>query len=186
MGSVCLVLCPIVVLHSDFHRIPPLSTIFCGQILVDQTPRKYGCRLQEASLKVVGFPDSIRKTLSPYSTSISLGRGFCISRFPAIFTLFGHTGTCPDHASPHLWAQPPRFQSMSLNSSQISKSASLKDETTSVPPKKPIRFVFNDGQPHSKRRRINAACHTCRRRKTRCSGERPSVTFRILPKELDH
>lgn len=36
-----------------------------------------------------------------------------------------------------------------------------------------IRFVATDGQPHTKRRRINAACLTCRKRKTRCSGERP-------------
>ncbi|KAL8380791.1 hypothetical protein RB595_005196 [Gaeumannomyces hyphopodioides] len=38
-------------------------------------------------------------------------------------------------------------------------------------PPKQIRFVNNEGNPPSKRRRINAACLTCRRRKTRCSGE---------------
>ncbi|RPB01882.1 hypothetical protein L873DRAFT_1674713 [Choiromyces venosus 120613-1] len=38
---------------------------------------------------------------------------------------------------------------------------------------RPIRFVANDGQPHAKRRRISAACKTCRKRKTRCSGEKP-------------
>ncbi|KAI5456553.1 fungal-specific transcription factor domain-containing protein [Mariannaea sp. PMI_226] len=43
----------------------------------------------------------------------------------------------------------------------------------SVPPARPIRFVNNQGQPPSKRRRIGAACLTCRRRKTRCAGERP-------------
>ena len=42
-----------------------------------------------------------------------------------------------------------------------------------LPPPRQIRFVSTDGQPHTKRRRINAACLTCRRRKTRCSGERP-------------
>ncbi|KAK5055346.1 hypothetical protein LTR84_013096 [Exophiala bonariae] len=42
---------------------------------------------------------------------------------------------------------------------------------TSAP--RQIRFVATDGQPHTKRRRINAACLTCRKRKTRCSGERP-------------
>ncbi|CEI65464.1 hypothetical protein FVEN_g6127 [Fusarium venenatum] len=41
------------------------------------------------------------------------------------------------------------------------------------PPPRPIRFVHNQGQPPSKRRRINAACLTCRKRKTRCAGERP-------------
>jgi hypothetical protein len=42
-----------------------------------------------------------------------------------------------------------------------------------LPPPKQIRFVASDGQPHTKRRRINAACLTCRKRKVRCSGERP-------------
>ncbi|WYZ37099.1 hypothetical protein EsH8_II_000605 [Colletotrichum jinshuiense] len=41
------------------------------------------------------------------------------------------------------------------------------------PAPKQIRFVHNQGQPPSKRRRINAACLTCRKRKTRCAGERP-------------
>lgn len=31
----------------------------------------------------------------------------------------------------------------------------------------------NEGQPPAKRRRINAACRTCRKRKTRCDGKRP-------------
>lgn len=44
---------------------------------------------------------------------------------------------------------------------------------TTLPAPKQIRFVSVEGQPHAKRRRINAACSTCRRRKTRCSGERP-------------
>ncbi|KAL2432674.1 hypothetical protein ABEF95_014383 [Exophiala dermatitidis] len=43
----------------------------------------------------------------------------------------------------------------------------------SLPPPRQIRFVSANGQPHAKRRRINAACLTCRKRKTRCSGERP-------------
>ncbi|KAH7153303.1 fungal-specific transcription factor domain-containing protein [Dactylonectria macrodidyma] len=43
----------------------------------------------------------------------------------------------------------------------------------SVPPPRPIRFVHNQGQPPSKRRRITAACLTCRKRKTKCAGERP-------------
>lgn len=41
------------------------------------------------------------------------------------------------------------------------------------PPQKPIRFVTNHHGPYAKRRRINSACLTCRRKKTRCSGERP-------------
>lgn len=44
---------------------------------------------------------------------------------------------------------------------------------TFLPTPKQIKFISTDGQPHSKRRRINAACLTCRKRKTRCSGERP-------------
>ncbi|EHA47559.1 pathway-specific nitrogen regulator [Pyricularia oryzae 70-15] len=41
---------------------------------------------------------------------------------------------------------------------------------------KPIRFVNNKGLPPSKRRRVNAACYTCRRRKTRCDGARPTCS----------
>ncbi|KAK9414538.1 putative Zn(2)-C6 fungal-type domain-containing protein [Seiridium unicorne] len=41
---------------------------------------------------------------------------------------------------------------------------------------KTIRFVNNQGQPPQKRRRINAACLTCRRRKTRCAGEQPQCS----------
>ncbi|KAH8819188.1 fungal-specific transcription factor domain-containing protein [Xylogone sp. PMI_703] len=36
-----------------------------------------------------------------------------------------------------------------------------------------IRFVNNEGRPPAKRRRISAACRTCRKRKTRCDGKRP-------------
>jgi hypothetical protein len=42
-----------------------------------------------------------------------------------------------------------------------------------APQPKPIRFVNNHEGPYAKRRRINTACLTCRRKKTRCSGERP-------------
>jgi hypothetical protein len=38
-------------------------------------------------------------------------------------------------------------------------------------PEKPLRFVTNYGAPHPKRRRIGAACLTCRKRKTACSGK---------------
>ncbi|ROT35185.1 hypothetical protein SODALDRAFT_337756 [Sodiomyces alkalinus F11] len=43
-------------------------------------------------------------------------------------------------------------------------------------PPKQIRFVHSQGQPPSKRRRINAACLTCRKRKTKCAGERPACS----------
>ncbi|KAI1480833.1 fungal-specific transcription factor domain-containing protein [Daldinia eschscholtzii] len=45
-----------------------------------------------------------------------------------------------------------------------------------LPAPKQIRFVNNQGQPPTKRRRINAACLTCRRRKTRCAGEHPTCS----------
>jgi hypothetical protein len=38
---------------------------------------------------------------------------------------------------------------------------------------KPLRFITNLSAPNPKRRRIGAACLTCRKRKTACSGERP-------------
>lgn len=46
----------------------------------------------------------------------------------------------------------------------------------SLPPPKEIRFVPNDGQPPRKRHRVTAACLTCRKRKVRCSGERPECS----------
>ncbi|KJZ74430.1 hypothetical protein HIM_06240 [Hirsutella minnesotensis 3608] len=49
-----------------------------------------------------------------------------------------------------------------------------KPDSGPPPPLRQIRFVNNQGQPPQKRRRINAACLTCRRRKTRCDGERPT------------
>lgn len=39
-------------------------------------------------------------------------------------------------------------------------------------PKK-LRFITNHGAPQPKRRRVNAACLTCRKRKVACSGEKP-------------
>ncbi|KAF2085389.1 hypothetical protein K490DRAFT_46936, partial [Saccharata proteae CBS 121410] len=46
-------------------------------------------------------------------------------------------------------------------------------DTSAAPQPKPIRFVTNTDGPYAKRRRITSACLTCRRRKTRCSGEKP-------------
>ncbi|KAF2202840.1 hypothetical protein GQ43DRAFT_297123 [Delitschia confertaspora ATCC 74209] len=56
----------------------------------------------------------------------------------------------------------------------MNHSASSTAAANAVPPQpKPIRFVTNHDGPYAKRRRINSACLTCRRKKTRCSGERP-------------
>ena len=49
----------------------------------------------------------------------------------------------------------------------------MSQQTPHKPPKT-LRFVTNYGPPPSKRRRVAAACYTCRKRKTACSGERPS------------
>ncbi|KAE8380598.1 fungal-specific transcription factor domain-containing protein [Aspergillus bertholletiae] len=55
----------------------------------------------------------------------------------------------------------------------MSHPSPQKNGGNSVPPPKQIRFVSTDGQPQTKRRRVNAACRTCRKRKIRCSGEQP-------------
>ncbi|KIX93231.1 uncharacterized protein Z520_11086 [Fonsecaea multimorphosa CBS 102226] len=62
---------------------------------------------------------------------------------------------------------------MNQSGAHPGQSASPNAPTGFLPPPRQIRFVSTDGQPHTKRRRINAACLTCRKRKTRCSGERP-------------
>ncbi|KAF2799673.1 hypothetical protein K505DRAFT_320990 [Melanomma pulvis-pyrius CBS 109.77] len=56
----------------------------------------------------------------------------------------------------------------------MNHAASPTSSANAAPPQpKPIRFVTNHDGPYAKRRRINSACLTCRRKKTRCSGERP-------------
>ncbi|PYH45690.1 putative C6 transcription factor [Aspergillus saccharolyticus JOP 1030-1] len=55
----------------------------------------------------------------------------------------------------------------------MSHISAQKNGGNNVPPPRQIRFVSTDGQPQTKRRRINAACLTCRKRKIRCSGEQP-------------
>ncbi|PLN83453.1 fungal-specific transcription factor domain-domain-containing protein [Aspergillus taichungensis] len=55
----------------------------------------------------------------------------------------------------------------------MSHPSPQKNGGNSIPPPKQIRFVSTDGQPQTKRRRVNAACRTCRKRKIRCSGEQP-------------
>ena len=62
---------------------------------------------------------------------------------------------------------------MSLPEHDTAEQSQSNSNGTFLPTPKQIRFVSTDGQPHAKRRRINAACLTCRKRKTRCSGERP-------------
>ncbi|KAL4880212.1 fungal-specific transcription factor domain-containing protein [Aspergillus karnatakaensis] len=55
----------------------------------------------------------------------------------------------------------------------MSHPSPRKNGGSHLPPLKQIRFVSTDGQPQTKRRRVNAACRTCRKRKIRCSGEQP-------------
>lgn len=62
---------------------------------------------------------------------------------------------------------------MSVSALENSEQSHTNNTGTFLPTPRQIRFVSTDGQPHAKRRRINAACLTCRKRKTRCSGERP-------------
>ena len=81
--------------------------------------------------------------------------------------------------SPHVRVQPnPRSMSLPGSSNEQDTAPSRSDAPTAaqLPTPKQIRFVSHDGQPHAKRRRVNAACQTCRKRKTRCSGERPKCS----------
>ncbi len=55
-------------------------------------------------------------------------------------------------------------------------AALVNGHDEALPTPKQIRFINNQGQPPTKRRRINAACLTCRRRKTRCAGEHPTCS----------
>jgi hypothetical protein len=55
----------------------------------------------------------------------------------------------------------------------LKATAQSTSSARQAPSLKQIRFVPSGGQPHRKRRRISAACRTCRRRKVRCSGEHP-------------
>ncbi|KAL4780522.1 fungal-specific transcription factor domain-containing protein [Aspergillus varians] len=55
----------------------------------------------------------------------------------------------------------------------MSPPSPRKNGGSHLPTPKQIRFVSTDGQPQTKRRRVNAACRTCRKRKIRCSGEQP-------------
>ncbi|KAG2420943.1 hypothetical protein HFD88_000557 [Aspergillus terreus] len=55
----------------------------------------------------------------------------------------------------------------------MSHPSPQKNGGNNIPPPRQIRFVSTDGQPQTKRRRVTAACRTCRKRKIRCSGEQP-------------
>ncbi|WPH03540.1 Hypothetical protein R9X50_00642000 [Acrodontium crateriforme] len=59
----------------------------------------------------------------------------------------------------------------SLDSAYVNLSSEPLSSSRQQP--KELKFVTNYGAPHPKRRRIGAACLTCRKRKTACSGERP-------------
>ncbi|KAL1953530.1 hypothetical protein VTO42DRAFT_2628 [Malbranchea cinnamomea] len=48
-----------------------------------------------------------------------------------------------------------------------------KATAATIPQPKQIKFVSTDGLPQTKRRRVTAACRTCRKRKTKCTGEQP-------------
>ena len=96
---------------------------------------------------------------------------------PSDLFLFSEPACSPNDASTigFHWPGEPITRSMSADvpSSSGPSLKGTRNLTTNAP--RQIRFVSTDhGQPHSKRRRILAACLTCRRRKTRCSGEKPS------------
>ena len=55
---------------------------------------------------------------------------------------------------------------------QIMSSFDVERSSSNQPKK--LRFITNHGAPHPKRRRVTAACLTCRRRKIACSGEQPT------------
>ncbi|EED21260.1 C6 transcription factor, putative [Talaromyces stipitatus ATCC 10500] len=60
-----------------------------------------------------------------------------------------------------------------ISASSDSSKAIPTIDSNAPPPPRQIRFVSSDGQPQTKRRRVTAACRTCRKRKIRCSGEQP-------------
>ena len=60
---------------------------------------------------------------------------------------------------------------MAAPASDSEQASSRASFSSSLP--KPLRFVTSCGAPNPKRRRIGAACLTCRKRKTACSGDRP-------------
>ncbi|KAI5367650.1 hypothetical protein Slin14017_G026860 [Septoria linicola] len=79
----------------------------------------------------------------------------------------GPQQTLPPPSAPPPQPQPPPATPIAIPGS-IAKPASSQQQQP-----KALRFVTNSG-PLPKRRRIGAACLTCRKRKTACSGERPN------------
>ncbi|KAH8698951.1 putative C6 transcription factor [Talaromyces proteolyticus] len=61
----------------------------------------------------------------------------------------------------------------STNFTTTTSTSNTTSNSTAPPQPRQIRFVSSDGQPQTKRRRVTAACRTCRKRKIRCSGEQP-------------
>ncbi|GAM42653.1 hypothetical protein TCE0_044r16829 [Talaromyces pinophilus] len=71
----------------------------------------------------------------------------------------------PSPSSKKIGASSDISRATPTSNSNINKNAPA--------PLRQIRFVSSDGQPQTKRRRVTAACRTCRKRKIRCSGEQP-------------
>ena len=70
------------------------------------------------------------------------------------------------HASPRIHSVPPA--AAAAPPSYPAKSA--------IAPRRPVRFVTSGDEPLTKRRRISAACRTCQKKKTKCSGEKPGLS----------
>ncbi|PVI01200.1 hypothetical protein DM02DRAFT_627850 [Periconia macrospinosa] len=70
-----------------------------------------------------------------------------------------------------------------MNNSAPPTSASANANPPPPPPPRPIRFVTNHDGPYAKRRRINSACLTCRKKKTRCSASSAPSTDHKYPGE---
>lgn len=60
-----------------------------------------------------------------------------------------------------------------LATEAVQTQSNRKPKPAQAQGQKKLRFITNQGAPHPKRRRVTAACLTCRKRKVACSGERP-------------
>jgi hypothetical protein len=88
-------------------------------------------------------------------------------RRPAVHTLMWKGSCTAAHSSSQrAWCDQLRLK---MNGAQSTDNESGQNSVKK--PDKPLRFVTNYGAPHPKRRRIGAACLTCRKRKTACSGK---------------
>ncbi|KAJ6073678.1 uncharacterized protein N7446_001455 [Penicillium canescens] len=79
----------------------------------------------------------------------------------------------PTDRSPRTWDKHTDTQWVGTTANTWLAMSPPSPKKSGNPPPRQIRFVATDGQPQTKRRRVNAACLTCRRRKIRCSGEQP-------------